>query len=947
MANVYDEEGNVVGEEYPPVYADPDDKPAVSPVYEDEIPSFLQRILDREKGYWAQAQQGVRQLPGYEQITDLVTGAESPRAGGVAQLLNAIKAPGNILMGTLGLIDPVGTVGAEAASTAHKAVGSPGGEWGDIAAELIGGMAGGVGTAKLASKLPFVKPAVRPGLSLTPETQPVLGRKIEFIPAKTVVDESPIQPSILTGKQAPDLPRETTTVFDEVVSSGVRQERAQLKAFLSRKNLSEDERAWAKSQLSALESKVQITPREVELFPEKSGSLITGDIPGEPSIFQRGVEVPEHIQRGPVEVVDEILTGRMKPTPGQLDQKGYQTELSDEILGKRVTPAPSKANAPDPKLAQKITDWYMMNVQNPLVKSTGLLVTAPGTAIRNFMYQGYRSTLEIPIQALQEIMYTGSLEGAWSRASTQLSGVLDYAQTRKELFDVMNRAPKEVREMLGRRGMIADYTQIKTADWYDRLIDPIQRRMNILNEKQEKLYWYSNLASSINAQLAPWGMKLGKNIRAGDLHQDIVNKAINHAFEMTYSSPMGDKVQRAYQAILEMPIAGLILNEFAPFARFNYGNALKEIIEMSPAGMVKAGMNAFDPRTQEEAARYIAKSMIGTKMIEQFARLKEDPSLDVWEINVPSLGKVDMRRWYPLSAYALIGELFNRPIGTKNSRVSGEDISAALTGGTRIDDTALAVLTHMKELSLEGTVRGLGESATSMMARWTTPFKGMQDAYALVTGDPNVMASRDVTTGKFGPFDKAVANIPGLRQMLPERIDPTLEPGDRPGPRNRGEYLAQLEGLDTVRSNEVKEELNRLKFTGPQGQATLDRIYDRLREKGIDIKTPVELPGSPTAGDYTRKMYAAEGDKDLNRAMNKLMQEVGQPFLKRFMTSEKYRNAPLEVRRFIVSTWQTELKSAFKKVAMAGGGPELAMEQFIKNMSPVTRGFLDYMTVKE
>lgn len=1025
MAQVYDEQGNAVGEDYAPVYADPSEPPASPPVYPDEGPSFIQSLIDREKAYWEQAQTGVRQMPGYNYLTDLLSGAKTESKGG---LLDALKAPLNLGMGVLGMIDPVGTVGSEVGKRGWQAAGEPGGEWGQLGAELLGGIGGGMGGAKILSKLPGITPAVRRGLQTVEETQQVLGSKIspiEAAAAKTVSDpgatqlgmfgrEAPemgqamgsrIDPYGPTAEriirdsgadqlgmfrsQSPNLPVEIETTIAESLSPADRMRRAELKAFLSKKGLSADEREWAASQLRSIDNKTTFKTHDVTRFNESPGSILTSGEAGQPGLLESRVPAsPGGIVRGATEpvsdfltggtktisddvlgqpgllqgevpafkggivregtgVVGEVPTGRKVASPGQLDQVGYQQELFDEMKGKRVKPAPSETHPPDPTLTDKISNWYMMNMQNPLVKSTGLLVTAPGTALRNFMYQGYRSTLEVPMQALQEMIYTGSFEGAWQRAATQLTGVFDSAAYRKELFDVMERAPKEVREMLGRRGMIADYAELPAADWYDKTIQPVQKWLNKANELQEKGFWYTNLAASINGQLAPMGVKLGRDLRAGQLPQQVINKAIDHAFEMTYSSPMGDKVHTAYKAVLNMPIAGILLNEAAPFARFNYSNALKEVIEMSPAGMALAGLKAFDPRTAEEAARGIAKSMIGTKMIEQFARIKQDPTLDVWEVPLPGYGKVDMRRWFPLSAYALLGELFNRPLGTKNARVSGEDLESVLTGGTRIDDTAIGVLARMKDLSLQGAMRGLGESATTMMARWTTPFKGLNDAYALVTGDPNVMAARDVTTRRFGPFDKAAANIPGLRQMLPERIDPSLGPGERPGPRNRDEYVAQLAGLDTVRSNVVKDELSRLKFTGSQGDALMESVYARLREKGIDVKSPVELEGSTTAGDFPRKMYASEGDKDLNRAMNTLMRDVGQPFLERFMTSEGYKNAPLELQRFIINQWQTELKSTFKKVAVAGGGPEVAMEQFFKDMSPITRGFLEYMTIKE
>lgn len=947
MAQVYDEQGNAVGEDYAPVYADPSETPASPPVYPDEGPSFIQSLIDREKAYWEQAQTGVRQMPGYNYLTDLLSGAKTESKGG---LLDALKAPLNLGMGVLGMIDPVGTVGSEVGKRGWQAAGEPGGEWGQLGAELLGGIGGGMAGAKILSKVPGITPAVRRGLQTVEETQQVLGSKIspiEAAAAKTVGDPGANQLSFLE-RMSPDLPQEFETVVKEALPKGARTELAEARAFLKKKGLSETDREWALNKIQAIENKTTFSTDTFETFPARQGELIKGDIPGQPGLLES--EVPAFkggIVREGTGVVGEVPTGRRVASPGQLDQVGYQQELFDEMKGKRVMPAPSNTHEPDPTLTEKISNWYMMNMQNPLVKSTGLLVTAPGTALRNFMYQGYRSTLEVPMQALQEMIYTGSFEGAWQRAATQLTGVFDSAAYRKELFDVMERAPKEVREMLGRRGMIADYAELPAADWYDKTIQPVQKWLNKANELQEKGFWYTNLAASINGQLAPMGVKLGRDLRAGQLPQQVINKAIDHAFEMTYSSPMGDKVHTAYKAVLNMPIAGILLNEAAPFARFNYSNALKEVIEMSPAGMALAGLKAFDPRTAEEAARGIAKSMIGTKMIEQFARIKQDPTLDVWEVPLPGYGKVDMRRWFPLSAYALLGELFNRPLGTKNARVSGEDLESVLTGGTRIDDTAIGVLARMKDLSLQGAMRGLGESATTMMARWTTPFKGLNDAYALVTGDPNVMAARDVTTRRFGPFDKAAANVPGLRQMLPERIDPSLGPGERPGPRNRDEYVAQLAGLDTVRSNVVKDELSRLKFTGSQGDALMESVYARLREKGIDVKSPVELEGSTTAGDFPRKMYASEGDKDLNRAMNTLMRDVGQPFLERFMTSEGYKNAPLELQRFIINQWQTELKSTFKKVAVAGGGPEVAMEQFFKDMSPITRGFLEYMTIKE
>lgn len=922
-------------------------------------PSFLQSVGQRYEDYWAQTQAGVRQLPGYEALTDWITGAETKRPSGFNQVLDAVKAPGNILMGVMGLLDPVGTVGAEAGKRGWEAVGEPGGEWGRTAAELLGGVAGGIGTAKLASKIPGVRTAVRPGLQMIPETKPALATEITPFPASPgrVVEDGATQLSLLPPTKSPAAPAIYDTVFDEIVSPATRQEASELRGFLRQKNLSPDERQWAQIQLARLEGKVQLKPRVVETAPASPERLLTGDVPGQPSLLEiKTPDAPAMIQRGDVKIVGHGETGGTRVAPGQLDGVGFQMQLFEELEnGKTVIPdwlsnpkvpiEKALETVEDPGLGTKLYNAYMNNFQNPVIKSIGLLVTAPSTAIRNFMFQLSAQGAEIPKQALQEVLYTGSLEGAWTRATAQLTGLIDSPRYRQELFDIMQRTSPEVRENLGRRGMIADYTELPAADWYDKTVEPVQKFFNKGNELQEKTFWYASMMASLKADLAPLGLQLGKNIKAGDVPQALIDRAVDHAYRMTFSAPMGKQFEQAYKAALKIPLVGIVLNEAIPFARFNYSNALWQLMDASPAGFMRAALNTANP---EEAAKIMAQSMLGTKMIEQFARMKEDTSLGVWEVNIPGIGKVDLRRWHPISAYALIGEAINRPPGSKNSRISLEDIESLMTGGTRLDDTMLGLLTRVKDLSLEGIYQGATDSLAAIVSRWTTPMKWGQDIYQLTGLRPDAQAiDRDVTTGKYGILDRAVANIPGLRDTLPERIDPTLGPGEKPGPRDSLEYLQRLTGLEAVRSNVVKDEMNRLKFTGPQGQDFMEQIYESLESKGINIRTPESLHSSVAAGDFARKMYGSERDKDLNRAMNTLMRDVGHPYLQRLVESEGYQKLPIELRRFIFNQYQSEMKNVIRKVSQAGGGPELVVEQFVKDMSPVMRGFMDFLSVKD
>lgn len=672
-------------------------------------------------------------------------------------------------------------------------------------------------------------------------------------------------------------------------------------------------------------------------------------------LFGRVTEgAPGGIERYGSTTGDVYETGRQfeKVSPGQLTQSGYQQELMKDLKKSPILTEAEKTkkeldaftdlmasrnpNYVPPKMATPDEQGHFMKFQNALIKGTGLLVTGPQTGLRNFLQQGTRTALEVPLQAYQEMLATGSLENAWQKSTSQLGALYDLGfmprKMQTGIEETFGRLSEATQKTIAKKGMYEEYKNIRTPDWYEKTAGKAQKIFNWANEKQEKAFFYANYLASLEGDLKAIGKTLGKDITFGQLPQEMIDKAASHALEMTYSRNMPEAAQKAFEWALKVPGLGLLVNEMAPFARFNYGNALRDVINFSPIGFAQASLMK-DP---EKAARIMAKSMLGTKMIEQAARMKKDGQADIWEMDIPGLGRVDTRKWHPMDAYAFLGEIINRPIGSKNQRVTPEDYIALFSGGTRIEDTAMGVLAQAQNFSEGQVLQGFMQSLQQMVARWTTPLKWADAAYALGSGRPEAMVDRDVMSGKFYGLDRAMANVPGLRELLPERIDPTQQ--EAPGPTNRWDYALRMSGLEPVRQSALKEELKRLKVTGPQGKDFLNNLYDKLNVPQEQRST---ISGSVSSGDLLRKMYGSTGDKELNREMNDLMRKVGAPIIETIMKSDVYQKQPDAVRRLLIDFITEDLRSELKDAAIAKLGPGKALGQIIKNMDPTLRGILD------
>lgn len=637
------------------------------------------------------------------------------------------------------------------------------------------------------------------------------------------------------------------------------------------------------------------------------------------------------------------LPGQRRGAGVQLDWNSSPVLLEAEKAAKTATTAASIVSGKDIDFVVKSKDpGFTMKLHNMLRKSVMGLVTGPGTTARNIVQQAIRGGLEIPISAYEEILKGGSIQDAINSVGSQMGNLLDLDEGRR-MVGFLSEAQQQRLAYKGITGDVRSGADLKSFGFVDKVIDPAFNKANFFNQRQEEYFWLKGFQSRINA----WKSKVGGNVKDGDIPENVLTDAFNFANELTYSRDMTKSIQEGWEKALSIPGVGLLLQEAQPFARFNWGNALVDILDFSPVGFT----HAIASGNADEAARIMGKSLVGGQILQEAMRQKEVPQGEWYEMNFPGIGKVDARRWHPLDAYALLAELTHRPLGTPNSRVTPADVAQVLAIGTRLDDTAIGALVGMFQgESTRSLARNMGQVAGSYLSRWTTPLKwaqGVQEVGTLATqGQLGPLGvQRDLNTEHFGfggILDRPAANIPYLREQLPARVDPTTP--NTPGINTGVEYTSKLFGLDPVQTNRLKEELKRLKFTGPQGKDTEEHLAEQLGlEEQRSITGELDVP---KAGDFLQKLYARTGDPKINRALNEAMAKQGSQVLEAIIDSPAYNKLSDAQRGLLMDTLITGLKASFRQGQKAGASPYEAVQTWLKGQGPSFRRMLDEMARK-
>lgn len=438
-----------------------------------------------------------------------------------------------------------------------------------------------------------------------------------------------------------------------------------------------------------------------------------------------------------------------------------------------------------------------------------LLVTQLATAARNAISQAGRYTLGTVTDALNGVI--GTLTGqpaAFAPAFEDLSAIFRRMSSaeRNKLQNVLNDFPLENARLFNTP--VGDVA----------LSNKISNFFNTLNRTQE--YYFRNLI--LDSKLHAAATKLGTTIEK--LPMEEIGKAVDDALEWTFSkSPgpgtAGRAIMNAYR---EIPPLTLI----NPFPRF-MSNAVRFLYEYSPAGI----LSLFRPQTRAAIAagdyNAISKAIIGTTMLGAAMTIRGNESLagERWyEIKIGDK-TFDARPFAPFSTYLFLAEMMMN--GMQN--ISGKDIGLALIGINRISGTGLALVDLLSDNIDANNFQKIVEPIiSSYISGFTVPFVTIKDIIGQFRLEERVV--RDTADQQW--WGKAIANVPGLNEILPERSS-FFE--DKPLQRE-DTILRQVSGVTLYTKAYIQEELDRLnKSVGDllpkTGNATANRIL--IKQTGI------------------------------------------------------------------------------------------------------------------
>jgi hypothetical protein len=947
-------------------------------------PSMLGRMGHEAKAGFQQMQEGIRQNPIYDAVMGMGR-YDIKKKGLVEPLIGAVKGGFNIPMGFFRMW---GAPSSAAATTTRQAAGLP--DWTQLPLEIGLGIGTDIPLAKVAKQIPRglpllkhlekVLPSTTKGLKTQPETTTAKATAIDIVEG-TPEHVIPDLPRTLT--QAEELVKKSSPLIEktpynqalrEFVEETIQRdpsigEKATVLPLLQRAEQlveylkSPEYRAFAAditevlrsagmpdeaivtflksrarselfaSEVSPLGKASQDISRQVQKLAQTNprlAVLLDEAVPqGEQlSLFGRTVaEEPTRVVSKGATEGSLYETGRNLTAPGQVDQRAVQ--LSLEIMKTPVSPGWVTSKMPT----------QVQRLHNLLKKSLVAMVGSPYTATRNMVQQALRSTLEIPVGAYEEILAGGSVKDAMTKVGSELGSWFSHKNSEKYL-DFLS--PEQV-EKLQFKGMYGETPLSDTASWapVDRVLDSLLNKATAMNRRQEKFFWLKAFEASVNSEKAKRGLM---NLTESQLPSDILDAAYNHANEMTYSRDiMWKGLKRAYKEASELPIIGpLLISDIQPFPRFNWGNALVDLLDFSPVGFYKA----VGRKDTEAAARAMGKAVIGSKILSYALSEKEVPKGEWWQVNLPGFEKpFDVRRWHPLGAPFLMAELYHRPMGSKNARVTFPEVVQMLSGINRIDDTMVGALVGMLEnASTQNFESHFNTAIGNYLSRWTQPLRWGQLAEQLVEpafrDNPESWKQRDVLTnfgGVGGMFDRSISNIPIASNLLPPRIDPTTK--DSPGLKDYWDVMAKLTGLDPIQTNRLKSELTRLKFTGEQGKDFLDQAVEQL-----DLERDKLQTGSldvPKAGDLYSRMFARTGDRDRNRILNEHMSKVGSELIDKLLDTEFWQDATDPERSLVMSKTIDKFKGAFKEYEKEGMSKTQAIDKWLRDKDPFIRRLLD------
>lgn len=403
------------------------------------------------------------------------------------------------------------------------------------------------------------------------------------------------------------------------------------------------------------------------------------------------------------------------------------------------------------------------------------LVSGIATAARNTLSQVVRSgvdtlvySFESAINPNKKFSFKGSMAQLkhtyfdYGDAATTAQFMLDAFPDQKARFynQYADISAKLAQGNPGQNSLSKQSTGLtKTSPILDTWEDVIHK-FNIVNRFQEAVYRNGAFTASIQRQMIDKGVDMTKVLKEGTLTQnvteDMVTKATTDALEFTYASQPKTKLGRSFNQLIVDSGATIVI----PFPRFMV-KAMEFTFNYNVTGvgaaLYKMGTKGFNPKEiTDDAWRQMAEGIAGGIPLIALGYMLRDRDNELagsdWYMLQDGKGnEVDMRPFFPLTPYLLIGEMLHRgtiPTGglfedkellrdTKTSEIL-EGLTGANFRGT--NPAALIVNDYLASdadpIEKQDAVNDLGRYIGEMVSGYGQPIYQIAD-FASVFTDQN------------------------------------------------------------------------------------------------------------------------------------------------------------------------------------------------------------------
>tara|TARA_Y100000310_G_scaffold269913_1_gene283426 strand:- start:851 stop:3562 length:2712 start_codon:yes stop_codon:yes gene_type:complete len=485
----------------------------------------------------------------------------------------------------------------------------------------------------------------------------------------------------------------------------------------------------------------------------------------------------------------------------------------------------------------------------------GLMVGQTATAVRNFISQGVRVSLEAIVNSF-EAGYAKALGVKTERGVLDGFQVLSRLASRnKKLTEtILKNQPTLYDKLLG--GYNSDIiNRIKRTGFTsgnavaEKLATGAESGIawiNTLNRFQEFLIRRGVFVARLNQEML---RRTGKGILGlseealSKLPKEAIARAIDQSLKMTFASKMkfGSVGSRLVSLVNDIPGATFLI----PFPRF-LGNSIKFYFEFNPTGMLKLLSPAQRGAIAAGDMSVLAKAAVGTSMLAMAWQIRNSEFAgDKWfHIKDPKTGKlIDVRAFNPFASYLFVADLIKKSNEGTTHTITSNDVtmglfSSNLRAGTGLFlmDRALGVM--LGQGNPDKLTQKLKEFTGEVGGSFFVPLQTIRDVLSEFDAEDRII--RNPRTSPLTGPAKRIA--PKLGKELPPVQLPT-----RRGPISRqSPALRQATGITVAfPRNFVERENDRLGISRREiqpksGDASADELIAKwMGEYVEDLIIPI------------------------------------------------------------------------------------------------------------